>query len=94
MNKTTKITLIAIAVIILWFIGYKVLASSETKEPVRTEQDLFLDKWTQVWVYKFKADQHSKKSKEEYELYLQAKDYKDTLLSELNWTGDSWKLSQ
>ena len=43
MNKTTKITLIAIAVIILWFVGYTVFAKQEPKREIVNERDSYAE---------------------------------------------------
>lgn len=75
-------------VVFLWTMGF--LYSKWDNVPTevkKTEEEAFLEKWQEVWVYKFKEKKHLENSNKERELYLQAKDYKEALLQELNGTG-------
>lgn len=75
-------------VVFLWIMGF--LYSKWNNVPTeakKTEKEVFLEKWEEIGVYKFKEQEHLKNSQKERDLYLQAKDYKDKLLEELNGTG-------
>lgn len=89
MKKTLIITAI---VIILWFVGYKVLANSETKEPVKQEQPMdfdttFRNHWAKAGEFKLKEIKHTDnardfeaKAKFEKEEAEKARIEKETLL--------------
>lgn len=74
MNKTTKITLIAIAVIIL-VVGYTVFAK---QEPVKQDdKKLYIEKYQMIGSLKYDELEYSRKAQE-------AKAQKDKILEELN----------
>lgn len=75
-------------VVFLWTMGVLYFKwDNVPQEAKKTEEEAFLEKWQEVWVYKFKEKKHLENSNKERELYLQAKDYKEALLQELNGTG-------
>ena len=87
MNKTTKITLIAIAVIILWFVGYTVFAKQEPKQEHKTLKQEYQEiKAEHAW---YEYDLLETKQKEKF---LEAKEQEARekvkwFVDVINWTG-------
>lgn len=77
MNKTTKITLIAIAVIIA-VISFRVFAKAEPK------QDEKLIIWNEIWKLKLEIDELEKQKQEKMEK-------KEKLLIDFNTPKWDWK---
>lgn len=79
MNKTTKITLIAIAVIILWFVGYKARANAGT-EITEPNRPITKDEFVKLASDQFSAKYDKIKDDEQKAIKQAKKDSEDRLL--------------
>ena len=79
-----KAIIITLAVLVLWFVGYKVFASHQP-------EDERLVNWNKAWVLKFEEMDKKAQAQKLLEEAEKARIEKENLLF---GTGSDWKLSQ
>lgn len=81
---TPRAIIITLAVLVLWFVGYKVFAKAE---PVKQDdKQLFLQNWTKAWEYKYEEQAKKEQAQKLLEEAEKARIEKEKLLF---WTGAS-----
>ena len=70
---------LVIVAIILWIAYFAFGSNNVPAKEEKSEKEIFLEKRTMVWVYKYEEQEAER-------IRLEAKAKKDALLSELNWS--------
>jgi len=89
-----KAIIITLAVLVLWFVGYKVFAKSEPKQEHKTLKQEYIELKAQHAWYEYELLETKQKERFLEAKEQQAREKAKSFVEVMNWTGDSWKLSK